>query len=154
MRAVRLAGVAGAVRRTPAACAYAQSSWACGAGRGRSDHVAGRGRAHRNLHLPKSVRSQRGACHSRHSFAVRVETSHGGAVLALVPVLVLAGRAVQCSVRHGPSRHRSPDRGGAVRNPHHPLLVAVLQVAVRGVVHCSRPGRRWTTRVLGDQCPR
>ena len=97
----------------------------------------------------RCVRSQRGACHSRHSFAVPVGSLHSGAVLVLV-----SGLSVQCWELHGPNPHHSLCRGGAVHSPHHHLhLDAVQLVAVRGVAHCSRPVRRWTTPVQGVQSP-
>ena len=154
-RAVRQAAVAVAVHRTPrpghtpsrpvhaVRCEVCPTKW-----QGEGDAVGtNNGRAHRTLHSPKSVRSQRGACHSRRSFAVRVENLHDEAVP--VPVSVLA---VQCWELPCPSRLRNPGRGGAVHSLHHLLLVAVRR-AVRGVAHRSLPGHRWTTPVQGGQCP-
>ena len=110
----------------PAACAYVQSSCACGRGVGDQTRwldVSGAagtnsGRAHRNLHSPKCAQSQRGVGCSRHPWWGSAGASWlGGAVL----------------LRHGPNHHCSHNRG-AVRNPHRLLLAAVPQVAVRGAL--------------------
>ena len=156
-RAVRPAAEAAAVRHTPlpghtpshpvqaVRCEVCLTTL-----QGEGDAVeTNTGQAHRNLHSPKSFRSQRGACHSRHSFAAPVGSLHGGAVR--VPV---SGLSVQCWELHGPNPHHSLCRGGAVRNPHHHLhLDAVPLAAVRGVAHCSLPVRRRTTQAQGVLSP-
>ena len=149
----------------PAAWAYAQSSCARGAVRcevyqTKWQGVGGtvgtnNGQAHRTLHSPKYVRSQRGACHSHHSFAVQVESLHDGA--ALVPVLDLEA---QCWELPGPNRRHSPDRGGAV----HRCIVLILFILLRwcGLLcgaWCAAPsrcvgGRRrcWAPSIHIEQC--